>query len=317
MRESEQKHRVCIGDSAVRVIHAECRKAARARLECGGSMLGYFRDDSDVVTHAIETGPDADQAPTHLRTDSEYQNQRIEAICKAWSGVPLAYVGEWHRHPGTMSNPSQTDLETISRILLDPEYRMPGSFVGIIATGGTPEVELHAFVARPGKGPFDSACFTPVPLEIVEDVNLYPAIASDAPSLAVASVDVGRAIRDLERTLGGPALRTTGLDRGAVMASFGVVDADLPPNATVSVVFPREYPLNAPLVALGDRENPLQVEMVPDRMPWSSLRAVNDWVRQALDTRPRPWLLARLWNRLRPIRWRGAPRPPGHEGDCR
>lgn len=300
---AEERYRVRIGKTAAEIIRKDCRGAAERDLECGGALLGWFQENGVLVTHAVETGPNAQQGMAHLFTDSEYQNRRIDEICGSWSGRPLVYVGDWHRHPGRMNWPSSTDMATIGRILRDPDYRMPGEFAGIIATGGVDDVSLDAFRARPGQGGDTSARFDPAPLDIVEDVR-DGALPAPPKAAIAAGAELRAALLALEREFG-RAVRTASLDQGASIGTYRLDGARGPNDVTVSVIFPREFPLNAPLVVLGHLDNPLQLELVPDRLPWNSLRSMGEWIAKALETQPRVWRMERLMNRFRCALGRG------------
>ena len=100
--------------------------------ETGGILLGYWaREGEAVVTSVVGPGPRATHGPYGFGPDNEYQEREL-AVAYAESDGRIAYLGDWHTHPGSVAEPSGKDRGTIRRIAREPEARCPEPLMVIL-----------------------------------------------------------------------------------------------------------------------------------------------------------------------------------------
>jgi integrative and conjugative element protein (TIGR02256 family) len=116
--------------------------------ETGGILIGHHAGHDIRVTKATDAGPSAQASIGAFVRDTQHC-QKILADEFALSGAD--YVGEWHSHVIDLPHPSRGDLETLARIVLDPDYNFP-SFAMILANIRKEEVELSTYVVIPNSG---------------------------------------------------------------------------------------------------------------------------------------------------------------------
>lgn len=133
--------------------------------ETGGILIGHHIGRDIRVVRATDAGPGARRSQCGFLRDTEYC-QKILNEEFAISGAD--YVGEWHTHVVDLPRPSRGDLETLARIVLDPDYNFP-SFAMILALVLKGEVKLLPYViatdlarARGGERIVTVAQVTPV-----------------------------------------------------------------------------------------------------------------------------------------------------------
>jgi integrative and conjugative element protein (TIGR02256 family) len=97
----------------------------RKRKEAGGILLGrIYRDHDDIVCLAEPSAGDRAGLFSFLRRRAPAQKK----IDDAWnrSGGHIAYLGEWHTHPGSIPLPSGQDRRMIERAtqstIMDIDY---------------------------------------------------------------------------------------------------------------------------------------------------------------------------------------------------
>ncbi|WP_090587609.1 Mov34/MPN/PAD-1 family protein [Arthrobacter subterraneus] len=100
-------------------------EAARcAPLETGGVLLGWRTEDAVCITNMVGPGPDARHARDSFSPDATWQSDQI-ALLYARSGRRLAYLGDWHTHPGAVPVPSSRDRGTLRAIARHVPARCP------------------------------------------------------------------------------------------------------------------------------------------------------------------------------------------------
>lgn len=277
---------ILVTEQARAEITASTRRGSREHLEFGGSLLAHERDGEILVAYALPTGPRAEQGPSHVRTDAEFQNVAIERVRRR--RPELSYVGDWHVHPMWMPRLSWIDEETARGILLEEGAHRERLvlLLGTMPPKGEPVIV--GFVLRlrssldlevtPAEICFvddDSAelrAHLPRPLEPIEDVLAAPVVEP----VVLADGALTRIESDLEEIRAELRAEVTpwhGEDLLAAMVRQGRREA--------VIVFPPEYPLGAPQVFSGSlAEGPLvPVEL---RYAWSSRHRLVDAVASAL-----------------------------------
>jgi len=96
------------------------------------------------VSSLIGAGPSARATKTSFEPDYRYQQREFDRAFAEDSRV--AYLGDWHSHPGGASWPSQKDKRTLTTITATSAEEAPGPWVIII--GGRGFLDLRAFTSR-------------------------------------------------------------------------------------------------------------------------------------------------------------------------
>lgn len=125
--------------SALRTIQNETIWAGS--LETGGGLFGKEQRNHFTVLEATGPGPHYDASVVHFSPNIEVLHAQIDDAERRG----LVYLGEWHRHPGSLTVPSDGDMQTFARML----DQMPiDSLLMAIATKNGFGVNLHAYVVR-------------------------------------------------------------------------------------------------------------------------------------------------------------------------
>jgi integrative and conjugative element protein (TIGR02256 family) len=88
--------------------------------ETGGILLGHEPGDPEriVIATAGDPGPGAHRSRSDFQRDLAHAKNLADA---AYLRDQSVWVGEWHTHPRGPVCPSDRDLRTYRRFLLDPE----------------------------------------------------------------------------------------------------------------------------------------------------------------------------------------------------
>lgn len=121
---------------------------AKAPLETGGVVLGYWASAAEVVVTACGSpGPDAVHLRHAFKHDERYDERLITERYQASDGVET-YLGTWHTHPGTRhASPSRADRRALRLIATSAEARAPRPLM-IIMAGPEPAWMPHAYVGE-------------------------------------------------------------------------------------------------------------------------------------------------------------------------
>ena len=90
---------------------------AKAPLETGGILMGYFDQPGNVPVILVATGPgsQAVHLRNYYRPDYEFDESQIATIYKKFS-KRITYLGDWHVHPAPFAALSYRDKRTLRRI---------------------------------------------------------------------------------------------------------------------------------------------------------------------------------------------------------
>ncbi|NUN13976.1 MAG: Mov34/MPN/PAD-1 family protein [Myxococcales bacterium] len=285
-----EQRTVYLTESAQNTILGSLRTSVQHRLEQGGSLLACESQSPPLIVVAVPTGPNADQGYAHLETDAHYQNTAIAAIRRTFPN--LTYVGDWHIHPMHLPFLSSTDMETAGKLLT--ETTPARSHVDLLL--GTPghngDELLLGF--RVSLMPRYGLWMEPLQLAVVPDddavvINrlkqsvpplerlLNPGPTTTAAPVVIPPETSARIERDLQEVRSRLHAETK-----LQMLSCGTLAAHIVRGGhEVSVVFPPEYPMGAPLVLSGQLQSgPLTP--IPLRYGWSSLHRLTDVVEEGL-----------------------------------
>src|ERR1700682_1476084 len=117
---------------------------AREDLEAGGLLLGSTGPGGQrVVLAASPPGPAALHHPVMFERDLEFSQFILN---EAYGLHKLEYLGEWHKHPKTCTEPSGGDEDGCRSILTDPAYKISGLMLFPIFTlSRTGDVDRHYY----------------------------------------------------------------------------------------------------------------------------------------------------------------------------
>lgn len=141
LRVLPQINKLWLPDSLWNGIVAEADR--RHPLETGGVLLGYRAKEGRefVVTHTIGPGPKAVHKRGRFVPDHRYQLAEIARLYAEQSRLEshaLAYLGDWHTHPGSGAYLSGRDRMTLRRIALTKSARAPQPVMLILGQSPSP-----------------------------------------------------------------------------------------------------------------------------------------------------------------------------------
>lgn len=138
--------KVVLSDRALIQIYNETR--ARFKTETGGLLVGQFEDGVWYVVEASDPGWKAVFQVSYHEADDDYSNHVCSLMSRTYKH-PLAFLGMWHRHPGSLDTFSGTDDGTNSKYVdacgngcisalvnYDPDFRLTFYYVERAADGG-------------------------------------------------------------------------------------------------------------------------------------------------------------------------------------
>lgn len=82
--------------------------------------MGTKLPNGRLITHATPPGPKAVHRPAMFERDLEFSQAALDHFAEK-TGVD--YIGEWHKHPPTLTEPSEEDRKGVVEILKDPDYK--------------------------------------------------------------------------------------------------------------------------------------------------------------------------------------------------
>jgi integrative and conjugative element protein (TIGR02256 family) len=110
--------------------------------ETGGILIGHHLEDEVRVIRATDAGPRSNNSACNFTRDTKHCQ---DILNHEFSLTGADYVGEWHSHVIGPSGPSQGDLRTLARIVLDPDYNFR-SFVMILAVVRRGKSKISSYV---------------------------------------------------------------------------------------------------------------------------------------------------------------------------
>ncbi len=102
--------------------------------ETGGALLGWRGDSGPVVAQILGPGPDARHGLRSFEPDGEWQVEEGRRIYRQ-SRRLVAYLGDWHTHPGGSAKPSGQARRTAAMIASDLGFRAPRPVYAIAHRG--------------------------------------------------------------------------------------------------------------------------------------------------------------------------------------
>jgi integrative and conjugative element protein (TIGR02256 family) len=133
-----------------------------ANKETGGILVGRKVGEDFVVPFVIAGGPKAHRSRGGFSPDSGWQQEFLDFL---FTRFAVDYLGDFHRHPGSVDQPSEHDLQTAREIVTDPTWAKPEALfpIAVVETG---HVRLRSFLITREKPEF-----VEVLLEVVPDTD--------------------------------------------------------------------------------------------------------------------------------------------------
>ena len=125
--------------NALQAIRNETIRAGS--LETGGALFGNEQMNRFTVLEATGPGTHYGASGVHFTPNTEVLHRQIDDAERRG----LVYLGEWHRHPGTLTVPSDGDMWTFTQML--DQMPIHNLLMGIATRIGS-EVNFHAYVVQ-------------------------------------------------------------------------------------------------------------------------------------------------------------------------
>ena len=99
--------------------------SAKAPLETGGVLMGYFGqpENTPVILWATGPGLQAVHLRNHYDPDYKFDESQIATMYKK-TGRQIIYLGDWHTHPTPSARLSYRDKRTLRRIAVSKSARI-------------------------------------------------------------------------------------------------------------------------------------------------------------------------------------------------
>jgi hypothetical protein len=135
--------------------------------ETGGILVGRMFQLRDglclVVVAASGPGANADRRPHTYAPDPTTSQRDLEAWRNHYRAYGVDYVGEWHKHPPGIQQPSAGDTLQVIDILSDDSYKLPDGIYTPLVTIEDERLLLHSYYY-----PRETVRPTPVRYEIID-----------------------------------------------------------------------------------------------------------------------------------------------------
>lgn len=287
--------KVLISSEAISVIEEESRNRI---METGGTLFGIIgQEGTIVVTHATKPGPNAFHAPGVFEKDLQYQQMLLNEMNIKYN---VDYVGEWHKHMGQMSRPSEGDLNTARSILKDPEWSKEKLVVIIVNTVQDQVFISSFFISKNTLG------FLPIESEIIPLRGIHP--EGEFPREAEEIAAKGEKIEREKREVGSEAakqwfgtkegrnrlvhekesLENIGLSYKTILREdkrlcFIIIAKNTVQFDKIIITLPRDYPSSPPDIVIQVSE-----ELIPFRaskqISWTPEFKISDLVCDLVDS---------------------------------
>lgn len=139
--------------------------------ETGGVLVGRIVKNNGLSQYLVRAisgpGVHAICQPCSFMPDIEHYKAFLSSMLARYG---FAYVGEWHKHPGSYCDPSHTDLDCMRKIMKEEKH---DDFLCVIvnelpALAGSP-LDIHGYILAESLNGFDTANIRLVNLPSVPD----------------------------------------------------------------------------------------------------------------------------------------------------
>lgn len=116
-------------------------------LETGGILIGRETKDSKVDVVAITgPGPNAKHKHNRFEKDIDFCQNGLDSWIRKDNS--LKYIGEWHCHPSKDNSPSRMDLDSLTKIALQPNYLTSNPIMFIFNNEGEINCTVHPMIGK-------------------------------------------------------------------------------------------------------------------------------------------------------------------------
>ena len=159
LEERHNMYRIFIHPKVITTIQSGVKQFSDQ--ECAGLLLGIKKDENVIwVLKSSGDGPMTRRSYGSVSPDVNYLNRLIR---KAES-KGLQFLGEWHKHPGAFSEPSQGDVSTIKQIMDDNNLK---EYLAIVVSGSGKFMQINPYmfstIVRYDKAEWTSRSFGNMP----------------------------------------------------------------------------------------------------------------------------------------------------------
>ena len=303
MKWNHSRHKIIAITHAMSVIEEEAYGACKANKERGGSLVGIQTAAESIILYAITTGPNADTSCVHIKTDADFQNQRLAAIWDRYkhSSVSPVYLADFHVHQMGYDKLSFGDCSTLLDILRDPDHSyLLGLPVILVSCHGSKFEYLPFWITRAGC----EVRTEKAELEIVKpDDSRIKALLQGKSYVPLKDIMSQQKIATTPKTSEGLILQRTGdilmtrlqLEMEHIKATFSIQSqlrrtrsgypclvAQIGEYRFFAVI-PSEFPLN-PATILFRKPNAPNIEEYSPRRSWNSIARIADVFEEMLET---------------------------------
>lgn len=124
----DNKFFVEFNDIILKDIQNKCIKANSN--ETGGILIGNYSDNSSRAIINCITGPPKDSKQEKFRFKRGIVGL-VDLLDNKWN-LGDYYIGEWHFHPNSSSQPSMVDNEQMNKLSLDKSLNCPEPILLVI-----------------------------------------------------------------------------------------------------------------------------------------------------------------------------------------
>lgn len=142
------KYGLLLNKNLLKDILLLCEKSKNC--ETGGILIGKYNTNLDLAIVSKITGPTKDS-----KMGSNWLFIGVNGLKKLlkniWTKNREYYLGEWHFHPNSTPNPSDTDINQLKEISVTESYKCPEPILLIIAGEPPKNWTFRVFVCVNGK----------------------------------------------------------------------------------------------------------------------------------------------------------------------
>lgn len=129
--------------------------------ETGGTILGVRRGTEFIGVINIPAGSAARRTAVNYSPDTAWQQEIVDVVTQRLRH--LAYIADWHIHPGSFDRPSSHDLRTARHIVSDIAWDSPAVVfpIGVREMG---KVRFRAYLMKR-----ETLEFEEIPIVVLQD----------------------------------------------------------------------------------------------------------------------------------------------------
>jgi integrative and conjugative element protein (TIGR02256 family) len=159
--------KVIIPQRAMEGIERLAWNATARGIETGGNFFGNLEADN-IYKIVMATGPgdESQQSPGSFVADKKHAQQRLDSLREV---SELYWIGSWHVHPRNYDRLSSTDINSMMKIVEDPECL--DYYIAMVLSACDSKMKVRCFLFRNGA---DEIIEMNVLLKKVEEIGKIP-----------------------------------------------------------------------------------------------------------------------------------------------